>query len=85
MWGIFIGMLVMMFLISKSDNPKLMFIEEIEKDAFMFAEMGYFEGQVDALNDSIKIRKINNCWYWIDDPGFTKDGVQFQPQEHCDE
>ena len=83
--GIVVGLLAAATMLHTHEEFQIMSITKVEKEAFKWAEMGYFEGQVDALTDIIKVKKINNCWEWNEDPGFTKDGLQFEPSEFCED
>lgn len=59
--------------------------EDLIKDVTEVSEQAYFEGQRDALEDDIRIKKNqDSCWIWIKSP--WNDGSQpiFNPSFECD-
>lgn len=57
----------------------------IDKDNFFKAcEEAYFEGQKDALEKDIRIKKTNDsCWVWIKSPWDSNRAPIFNPNSIC--
>lgn len=55
--------LCIIFIHTVSINKK-----SLEKDLYIIAEESYFEGQKDALENDIRIKKQDSTWIWIKSP-----------------
>ena len=57
----------------------------IKEDHYYEAlEYSYFEGQKDALNGDIKIKKNNDsCWIWMETPWESGRPPIFNPSYNC--
>lgn len=56
-------------------------IEEVNKKF----EQAYFEGQKDALNGDIRIKKnIDSCWIWTKSPWDVGTAPTFDPSFECE-
>ena len=60
-----VSAMLIVFLFADSRNKQ---IDELHKIIFESAEYGYFEGQKDAINDDIRIKKVNDSYEWIKSP-----------------
>ena len=56
----------------------------IERDLYTLSEMAYFEGQKDALQGKIKIKKTaDSCWVWTSSPWPNGQHPIYNPSSKC--
>lgn len=80
---------VLIFLVGLlfSCDYKLSVYKESELNTLLlkYQEMAYFEGQKDALNKDIRIKKnLDSCWVWIKSPWGDGTPPIFNPSFNCD-
>ncbi|MCK9417727.1 hypothetical protein M0Q97_13875 [Candidatus Dojkabacteria bacterium] len=59
--------------------------KELEKELYKLCEQAYFEGQRDALEGDVRIKKDDNgCWIWTKSPWNTGKQPEFDPSFNCE-
>lgn len=54
-------------------------------DVYKLTEQAYFEGQKDALNGDVRIkRNQDSCWIWVKSPWDSNIEPKFNPSFECE-
>jgi len=58
---------------------------QTEKELYKLCEQAYFEGQRDALEGDVRIKKDDNgCWIWTKSPWNSNREPEFDPSFNCE-
>lgn len=71
---------IILLIITQSCNYKVVNTKDAEKTIQMALEIGYFEGQVDALNNDVRIQlNSDSCYVWTKSPWNNNDIPIYTP------